>query len=102
MNLIAPKPVERPLLARFIWERMLTLEQVAGDLGCSYEQVRAICRPFSDPARRVPAPALMARIVEWTEGEVTPPHFYPAHLTPARPSAPPVREGAAQQDGWAG
>jgi len=101
MNRTAPKPISRPKLARFIWERMLTLEEVATALGCSYEQVRVISRPFADQARRVPGPELMARIVEWTEGEVTPADFYPPHLTPARPPLPPS-EVAAQQDAWAG
>lgn len=91
MNQTAPPPIPRPALARFIWERGLLLKQVALDLGCSYEQVRRICLAFSDPDRRVPGTALMARIVEWSEGEIRPGDFYPAHLTNAT-------SGGAAQD----
>ena len=76
-----PQPIDRPALARFIWERMLSLADAGDELGSSYEQVRRICLPFGHEDRRVPNADLMERIVAWTGGEVRPRDFYPAHLT---------------------
>lgn len=81
----APEPVSRPRLARFIWERGLTLKEAARPLGCSYEQLRLICLPFGHVDRRVPRDALLARIVNWTGGEITAADFYPPHLTGREP-----------------
>lgn len=80
MSSTAPPPINRPKLARYIWERSLKLATVGDELDCSYEQVRLICLPFDDPKRRVPTSELLSRIVEWTEGQVTAADFYPAHL----------------------
>jgi hypothetical protein len=77
----APKPIPRPKLARFIFDRGLDLKQAAEPLGCSYEQVRLICLPFGDERRRVPGSELMARIVVWTENAITPADFYPPELS---------------------
>lgn len=75
-----PVKISRPALAQWLWERGLTLKQAGELFTCSYEQVRAICLPFSDPGRRVPAEELMERIVERTAGEIRPADFYPPRL----------------------
>lgn len=92
MTIKAPPPQPRPKLAWFIFERGLELKVVASALGCSYEQVRLICLPFSDDRRRVPGAGLMERIVAWTDGVVQPIDFYPPHLSTREPAA--TTEGA--------
>jgi hypothetical protein len=76
----APRPLSRPAFARWVWERDLTLKEVGEALGCSYEQVRLICLPFSDPKRRVPDEPLIRRIHEYTGGEIGVAQWYPAEL----------------------
>lgn len=73
-----PPIVPRPRLAAYIFERALELKTVGEAIGCSGEQVRLICLPFGHPKRRVPRTDLMARIVAWTGGEITPADFYQA------------------------
>ncbi len=63
------------------------LREVAEAIGSSHEQVRRMRLPFGHPDRRVPDPELMARIVAWTGGEITPADFYPAQLSAAREAA---------------
>lgn len=75
-------PVPRPAFARWCWERDLKLKEVGEDIGCSYEQVRLICLPFTDPKRRTPDEALIRRIYEYTGGEIGITHWYPAELQP--------------------
>lgn len=70
----------RPKFAQWLWERDIILREAAGQLECSYEQVRVICLPFEDPSRRVPSEALIERIVEYTGGQITAADFYPARL----------------------
>ena len=94
MNLKPPKPVDRPKLARYMWDRHLLLKQVAAAIGCSHEQVRLMCLPFGDARRRVPVEGLMARIVEWTDGEIRPADFYPPDLNGLE-AAEPETEAAA-------
>ncbi len=72
----APEPVLRPAFARWVWERKLELKEVGAAVGCSAENVRRIIMPFSERRRRVPGPALMARIIDYTNGEITPADFY--------------------------
>jgi hypothetical protein len=72
--------VPQPKLACFIWVRQMKLKAVAEAIGCSHEQVRLMTLPFDNPRRRVPGAELMARIVAWTGGEITPADFYPPHL----------------------
>lgn len=87
MKSTAPQPIPRPAFAQYIWERGLSFQAVAEALGCSHEQVRRICLPFQDAARRVPGPELMERIVEWTAGAVLPADFYPPRLNGAAEAA---------------
>lgn len=98
MSDIAPEPVARPKLARWMFERGLKPRHATGPLRIGELSVRRYCKPFGDPERRIPDEQTMARIVAWTAGEVTPADFYPPHLS----EQPPRPEGGAQQDGWAG
>lgn len=84
MKRAVPPPVPRPALAFWLWDRDILLRQAAEELECSYEQVRIICLPFGDKGRRVPSEALLERIVEWTDGQVTAADFYPPRLTGGR------------------
>lgn len=75
MNL--PQPKSRPKFAHWRYERNLSLratadllERVAGFRICSYEQVRAICRPIDDAGRAEPSDELAAAIATLTGGEV--------------------------------
>jgi hypothetical protein len=76
-SLIAPPTVARPELARWIWERDLTLREAAELFSCSPEQVRLMCLPFSDPRRRAPDDELRERITEVTGGEILLRHYFP-------------------------
>lgn len=82
-----PPKVERPALARWIWERDLELRAAAALFGCSPEQVRRICLPFGDPGRRVPGEELLARIHAATGCEIGPADFYPARFRQAEGAA---------------
>lgn len=77
---VPPDIVPRPALAHWIWMRDLTLAEAGEYFGCSHEHIRAICRPFGDPRRRVPSEKLMARIVERTGRQIGPPDFYPPNV----------------------
>lgn len=81
-----PAPLNRPTLARYLWDRELSFRAAGEALGRSSEWVRLVCLPFDDPRRRIPDQADMERIHAWTRGEVTPSDFYPAAL-----NGPPIR-----------
>lgn len=90
-------PIARPAFARWCWERDLKLKEVGDDIGCSYEQVRLICLPFNDPKRRTPDELLIRRIYEYTGGEISVTHWYPAELHPVavdRGGEPGILAGA--------
>lgn len=76
----APAPLERPKLARFLWERDICFRSAAEALGRSREWVRRVCLPFDDPRRLVPVEVDIERIVAWTRGEVSAGDFYRPHL----------------------
>lgn len=80
MTQAPPKIRPRPAFALWLWQRDILLREAGDALECSYEQVRVICLPFDDSGRRVPSPALIERIVEYTGGEITAADFYPPHL----------------------
>ncbi|VTO10653.1 Uncharacterised protein [Brevundimonas vancanneytii] len=75
-----PDPILKPKLAGWMFARSISVASAATALGCSRQTVRNISRPFGDAGRTVPHEALLARIVEWTNGEVTAADFYPPHL----------------------
>ncbi|HEX7887290.1 MAG TPA: hypothetical protein VF474_15035 [Phenylobacterium sp.] len=84
----APAPLNRPKLARFLWDRDLGYAAAGEHLGRSGEWVRLVCLPFDDPRRRIPDADDMARIHAWTLGEVTPADFYRPELTGREGDAP--------------
>jgi hypothetical protein len=75
-----PEPVERPKLAHWMWARKLKARHAEAPLGVSAEQVRKYCLEFGHDDRAVPGREVLARIVEWTGGEVTERDFYPPHI----------------------
>lgn len=75
------KPVlQRPKLARWLWERDYSSDEAADLFSCSRQALRLYCLPFDDSRRQVPGRAIMARIVEVTGAEITAADFYPPHL----------------------
>ncbi|HZR87869.1 MAG TPA: hypothetical protein VFB02_13750 [Bradyrhizobium sp.] len=87
MTAKAPPRVVRPKFAHFLFDREVELREAAKALGCSYETVRRVCLPFADPDRRVPGKELMERIFAYTDGEIAPGDFYPAHMSFATDAA---------------
>lgn len=83
-----PAVVPKPELALWIWQRGLSLKRAGELFGCSYEQVRLMCLPFADQARRVPDTDLMRRIIDATAGEIGLKHFYPPELRGDAQDAP--------------
>jgi hypothetical protein len=75
-----PEPVERPKLARWMWERKLKPRHAERPLGVSAEQVRRYCLEFGHADRAVPGKDVLARIQAWTGGAVTERDFYPPHI----------------------
>lgn len=74
------QPVERPKLARWMWDRKLKSRDAAPHLGVSAEQVRRYCLEFGHEDRAIPGPDVLQRILAWTGGEVTERDFYPPHI----------------------
>jgi hypothetical protein len=56
--------------------------------GRSREWVRQITLEFGDPKRVTPSPDDVARIYDWTGGEVGPADWYPPELSAPKPAAP--------------
>lgn len=77
----APAPLDRPKFARFIWERGLDYRAAGRHLGRTGEWVRLVCLPFNDARRRIPDGDDVAKISDWSEGEIGPSDWYPARLT---------------------
>ena len=75
-----PAPIQKPKLARWMFERNISNTDAARQLDCSRQTVLNITQPFGSPSRTVPHEALMEKIVRWTAGEVTAGDFYPPHL----------------------
>jgi predicted transcriptional regulator len=75
-----PDPVERPKLARWMWDRKLKSRDAAGPLGVTPEAVRKYCLEFGHGDRAMPGRDVLERIVRWTEGAVTERDFYPPHI----------------------
>lgn len=87
-----PDPVERPSLARWLWERKLPFSWLAPRIGVSAEQVRRYCLEFGHDDRAIPGRDVLARI--FTVTGVAERDFYPPHIrgeTPVTPS--PVEAG---------
>ena len=58
-------------LSEWIDKNNKSIKQVAEDLGCNYEDVRRYCA-----GEVIPRPDRMAKITEYTGGEVQPNDFY--------------------------
>lgn len=84
-----PDPVERPKLARWMWDRKLKPRQVVGHLGVTEEQIRRYCLEFGHPDRSIPGREVLARIVDLTGGEVIERDFYPPHIRGDAPAVMP-------------
>lgn len=89
-----PEPVERPKLARWMWERKLKARHAEQHLGVSAEQVRRYCLEFGHDDRAVPGKDVLARILTWTDGAVTERDFYPPHI---RGDAAPINSTEVSQ-----
>ncbi len=79
---IVPDPVERPKLARWLWDRRLPFSWLAPLIGVSAEQVRRYCLEFGHDDRAVPGRDVLAKIALVTAGPdaVTERDFYPPHI----------------------
>lgn len=69
-----------PGLARWLAGQQMLHGAFGEKVGLSREAVRKYCLPFGHADRQVPGLAVMTRIVEVTEGAVTPADFYPPEL----------------------
>lgn len=81
-----PDPVERPKLARWMWDRKLKPTDAAKPLGVTPEMARRYCLEFGHPNRAVPGPEVMAKIADWTAGQVVERDFYPPHIRGEAPA----------------
>ncbi len=79
----APKP--RPKWALFLWLRGLTPDDVTPLLGRSREYMRQLGLPWTDAKRAEPTQEEIARIAEWTGGEIGPADWAPPDITAVKP-----------------
>lgn len=70
----------RPEFDHWLRSRKITSVEAAERLGTTPHQVRRYRRAFGDPLRQRPSDEKLAIILEWTEGDITPLHFYPLEL----------------------
>lgn len=75
-----PDPVERPKIARWLWDRNLGPRWLAAQVGVSAEQARRYCLEFGHPDRAIPRPAILAKIQDVTERAILERDFYPPHI----------------------
>ena len=92
-----PDPVERPKLARWMWERKLKARHAEGPLGVSAEQIRKYCLEFGHEDRAVPGRDVLVKIFAWTQGAVTERDFYPPHIRGEGPAVSLAPSGGAPQ-----
>ena len=81
MNFQSPPLVSRPKLAKWMFERGIKPAEAARHIGVSAVTVRQYIRPFGDLARQVPSQSVLAKIIAWTQGDVTVADFYPPELS---------------------
>lgn len=72
-----PAAVPKPPLARWLFDRNMSIRAAARLFDTSHETLRRVVLPLADPGARVPYPALMRRIIELTNGEIRPGDWYP-------------------------
>lgn len=84
MTDLTPEPQPRPKFAQWLFDRRLKPRDVNKALGCSHEQVRRVCLPYSDPDHRAANQPLRQKIAAYTAGEVG---LHDWDGAPARPYA---------------
>lgn len=71
-----PPLVPRPFLARWLFERNMTLRDGAAYFETTPETLRRATLPFGDPGMRPPRADLMRRIIDRTAGQCRADHWY--------------------------
>lgn len=72
-----PPPLKpRPPLAKWLFDRDMTLREGAEYFDTTYETLRRAVQPFGHPDFRPPYPALMRRIIALTGGEILPNQWF--------------------------
>jgi predicted transcriptional regulator len=69
-----------------MYDRGLKLHHAAHALELSVMAVSRYVKPFGDADRRIPDEKTIAKIVDWTRGEVTAADFYPPELRGGDPA----------------
>ena len=85
--------VTRPTFEHWLRDRKMNYVLAARALMCSRETLRRYCLPFDAPQRRFPNKGLLARIVTFTDGQITGHDFLPPAL-----STSTSRAGAAASE----
>ncbi|HEY1447492.1 MAG TPA: hypothetical protein VGF33_03070 [Caulobacteraceae bacterium] len=75
-----PPLVERPALAKWLFDRNMTVQDGAEYFGTNVETLRRTLKPVSHPLLRIPHRQLMAAIIKRTNGEVTCCDWYPREV----------------------
>jgi hypothetical protein len=68
----------RPPFAKWLFDRGISRQEAAGDLGVTSEWLRQITKPFDDDSRARPNRELRGRILAYTEGDIGPTDWEPA------------------------
>ncbi len=68
---VAPPVIGRPKLAAFMFERGLSIDDIAPVIGHSREYVRQIILPWDHPLRREPKLSVIEILATWSVGEIT-------------------------------
>lgn len=70
MNHPPTEPQPRPKIAQWLFDRRISCREAAKGIGCSYEQLRRVGLPFSDPDHRPASQKLRQKIAAYTGGDV--------------------------------
>lgn len=89
----APRTL-RPLLHYWLVDRDITGTALAEFCGVTSVEVSQWRQPWDSPRRRKPTDAKLAKIIEFTRGQISAADFYPPHLRGEAP-APDPREPLA-------
>jgi hypothetical protein len=72
----APPVISKPPLARWLFERDMSIRDGARFFETTPETLRRCVLPYGDPHQRQPHRALMRRIIERTGGAIRPNDWY--------------------------
>lgn len=75
-----PQIIPRPALAKWLFDRNMSLRDGAKFFDTTHETLRRAALPFDDPNMRPPYPGLMRRIIERTDGQLSPNDWYVARV----------------------